>query len=67
MVKQNKLTSHNRNLNRGNMPHSLAKSADSPEDELINSLSNKRENRRAKQTWEWEQVRRNSNKLRDVA
>lgn len=67
MVKQNETNTRNRNLNRGKMPHSLAKSADSPEDELINSLSNKRENRRAKQTWEWEQVRRNSNKLRELA
>ena len=67
MVKQNELNSRNRNLSRGNMPPPISKSADSPEDELINSLSNKRENRRAKQTWEWEQVRRNLTKLRDIA
>lgn len=67
MVKQNELNSRNQNLSRGNMLPPISKSADSPEDELINSLSNRRENRRAKQTWEWEQVRRNLTKLRDIA
>ena len=66
MVKQNKTNIRNRNLHQETLSP-LVKSADSYTDELIKSLSEKRENRRAKQTWEWEQVRRNSNKLREVA
>ena len=40
---------------------------DSYTDELIKSLSEKRENRRAVKVWEWEQVRRNTPQMRDVA
>lgn len=66
MVKPNKTNIRNRNLNKETLSP-LVKSVDSYTDELIKSLSEKRENRRAKQTWEWEQVRRNSSKLRDAA
>lgn len=65
MVKQNKTNIRNRNLQTETLSP-LVKSADSYTDELIKSLAEKRENRRAKQTWEWEQVRRNSNNLREV-
>lgn len=65
MVKQSQKNLRNHNLNR-ETPSPLVKTADSYTDELIKSLSEKRENRRAKQIWEWEQVRRNSIKLRDV-
>ena len=66
MVKQNKTNIRNHNLHQETLSP-LVKTADSYADELIKTLSNKRENRRAKQAWEWEQVRRNSNKLREVA
>ncbi|MBX7171686.1 MAG: hypothetical protein K1X72_12070 [Pyrinomonadaceae bacterium] len=66
MVKPNKANIRNRNLNKETLSP-LVKSVDSYTDELIKSLSEKRENRRAKQTWEWEQVRRNSAKLREAA
>lgn len=66
MVKQNKTNIRNRNLHKETLSP-LVKSADSYTDDLIKSLSEKRENRRAKQTWEWEQVRRNLNKLREAA
>jgi hypothetical protein len=45
----------------------LTKSADSFTDELIKSLSEKRENRRAAKVWEWEQVRRNTPPMLDAA
>lgn len=66
MVKQSKSNIRNHNSNKENLSP-LVKSADSYEDDLINSLSQKRENRRAMQTWQWETVRRNSAKLRDSA
>ncbi len=66
MVKPNKTNIRNRNLNKETLSP-LVKSVESYTDELIKSLSEKCENRRAKQTWEWEQVRRNSSKLRDAA
>ena len=66
MVKQNPKNIRNRNLIKENLSLSL-KPTDSYADELIKSLSEKRENKRAKQTWEWEQVRRNSSILRDAA
>jgi hypothetical protein len=66
MVKQNKVNIRKHSSNQDNLSK-LVKSADSYEDELIKSLSEKRENRRAKQTWEWEQVRRNSIIMRDTA
>lgn len=62
----NKTNIRKNNSNKENLSP-LVKSADSYEDELINSLSQKRENRRAEQTWQWETVRRNIAKLRDVA
>jgi hypothetical protein len=65
MVKQNKFIIRNHNLQTETLSQ-LVKFSDTYTDELINSLSNKRENRRAKQTWEWEQVRRNSSILRKV-
>ncbi|MEK7722870.1 MAG: hypothetical protein AAB336_00840 [Acidobacteriota bacterium] len=66
MVKRNPKNIRSHNLIRENLSAST-KPADSYADELIKSLSEKRENRRAKQTWEWEQVRRNSAFLRDAA
>lgn len=66
MVKQNKINIRNHNLIKENLSAPII-SADSYADELINLLSEKRENRRAKQAWEWEQVRRKSAKLRDAA
>ena len=66
MVKRNPKNIRSHNLTRENLSAST-KPADSYADELIKSLSEKRENRRAKQTWEWEQVRRNSAFLRDAA
>lgn len=64
MVKQSKTNIRN-NRHKENLAP-LVKSAESYEDELINSLSQKRENRRAQQTWLWETVRRNAVKLRDA-
>lgn len=64
MVKQNKTNIRNHSKRTENLSP-LVKSADSYEDDLINSLSQKRENRRAMQTWQWETVRRNAAKLRD--
>jgi hypothetical protein len=66
MVKRSPKNIRSHNLNRENLS-TLVKSADSYADELIKSLSEKRENRRAKQTWEWEQVRRNTTSRRDAA
>lgn len=57
MIKQNPKNIRNRNLTKENISLAL-KSTDSYADDLIKSLSEKRENRRAKQTWEWEQLRR---------
>ena len=45
---------------------SALKSFEPSEDELIRLLSNKRENQRAKQTWEWELTRRNSVKSPEI-
>lgn len=66
MVKRSPKNLRNHNLTRENLSAPI-KLSDSYTDELIKSLSEKRENRRAKQTWEWEQVRRNTANLRDVA
>ncbi len=62
MVKQSKINIRNNNKHKENIA-ALVKPTESHEDELINSLSKKRENRRAQQTWHWETVRRNSVKL----
>lgn len=66
MVKRSPKNIRSHNLTKENFSTSL-KSAESYTDELIKLLSEKRENRRAKQTWEWEQVRRNTANLRDAA
>ena len=66
MIKQNPKNIRNRNLTKENISLSL-KPTDSYADELIKSLSEKRENRRAKQTWEWEQVRRKTAQLQTSA
>lgn len=66
MVKRSPKNSRSHNLSKETYSTSL-KLSQSYADELIKSLSEKRENRRAKQTWEWEQVRRNTSNLRDVA
>ena len=65
MVKQSPKNLHSHNLSRENLSKRI-KTSESYADELIKSLSEKRENRRAKQTWEWEQVRRNTANLRDA-
>lgn len=66
MVKRSQKNLRNHKLNRETLSTSI-KSADSYADELIKSLSEKRENRRAKQTWEWEQVRRKTAQLQTAA
>ena len=66
MVKRSQKNLRSHNLNRENLS-TLVKSADSYADELIKSLSEKRENRRAIKVWEWEQVRRNTPPMRDAA
>ena len=66
MVKRSPKISRSHNLSKETYSTSL-KLSESYADELIKSLSEKRENRRAKQTWEWEQVRRSTANLRDAA
>jgi hypothetical protein len=66
MVKRSPKNLRQHSLTRENLSP-LIKSADSYTDDLIKSLSEKRENRRAVKVWEWELARRNTSQLRDVA
>ena len=65
MVKRSQKNLRSHNLTRETLSIPL-KSADSYTDELINTLSQKRENRRALKVWEWEQTRRNTPQMRDA-
>lgn len=66
MVKRSQNNSRSHNFKPDSYSLTV-KNADSLADELIRSLSEKRENIRAKQTWEWEQVRRNTSNLRGLS
>lgn len=66
MVKRSPKNLRSHNLTKENLSIQT-KSTDSYTDELIKSLSEKRENRRAIKVWEWEQVRRNTPQMREAA
>lgn len=66
MVKRSPKNLRSHNLTKENLSIQT-KPTDSYTDELIKSLSEKRENRRAIKVWEWEQVRRNTPQMRDAA
>lgn len=66
MVKRLNKTSV-RNSNPNPKPLSRQKTVEFYEDDLIQSLSQKHENRRAIQTWQWELARRNSVNRQEIS